>query len=107
MSQKIIELSEIEPEQVILDAGCGVGSLTFEIINIEPKARVYGIDSSENHIQLASQYHEHEGSAYPVFSIQDYERIAFRSGTFDRIIFCESFIHSQDKEGLIQESKES
>lgn len=104
MSQRIIELSEIKPEQVILDAGCGVGTLTFEINNIEPRARVYGIDLSKDHIHLASQYHEHEESVYPVFSIQDYEHIAFRNATFDRIIFCESFIHSQDKEGLIQES---
>lgn len=103
MSHKIIELSEIRPEQVILDAGCGVGTLTFEINNIEPKARVYGIDLSENHIQLASQYNEHEKLA-SILSIQDYEHIAFRSETFDRIIFCESFIHSQDKKGLIQES---
>lgn len=104
MSQKIIELSEIRPEQVILDAGCGVGTLTFEINNIEPKARVYGIDLSENHIQLASQYNEHEKSAYPMFSIQDYEHIAFQGGTFDRIFFCESFIHSRNKKDLIQES---
>lgn len=104
MSQKIIELSEIKPGQIILDAGCGVGTLTFEINNIEPKTGVYGIDISENHIRLASRYSDQNGSSYPIFSVQDYEHIAFRSETFDRIIFCESFIHSQDKKGLIQES---
>ncbi len=104
MSQKIIELSEIKPGQVILEAGCGVGTLTFEISSTEPKARVYGIDISKNHIHLANQYNEHAKSPYPVFSVQDYEHIAFRDGIFDRIIFCESFLHSQDKKSLIEES---
>ncbi|MDD5415487.1 MAG: methyltransferase domain-containing protein [Candidatus Daviesbacteria bacterium] len=104
MSRRIIELSEIKSGQVILDAGCGVGTLAFEIKHIEPKAGVYGIDISRNHIHLASQYEDRDDSFCPIFSIQDYEHLAFRSGTFDRIIFCESFIHSQDKTGLIQES---
>lgn len=104
MSQKIIELSEIRPGQTILDAGCGVGNLSFEINNIEPKTRVYGIDITRNHIYLANQYNEQNRPFCPQFSIQDYEHIAFQSGTFDRIIFCESFIHSQDKKSLIQEA---
>lgn len=104
MSQKIVELSEIKPEQSILDAGCGVGILAFEINSIEPAAKVYGIDILINNIHLANQYNEHERSPYPIFSVQDYEHIAFRSEIFDRIIFCESFIHSQNKKGLIQES---
>lgn len=104
MSHKIIKLSEIKPGQTILDAGCGVGNLTFEINNIEPKAKVYGVDIIKNHIYLANQHNNHEKSPYPQFSIQDYEHTAFRSGIFDRTIFCESFIHSQDKKSLIQES---
>lgn len=104
MSRKIIELSEIKPGQIILDAGCGVGSLTFEITNIEPKSRVYGIDISGNHIHLASQYTDQDESSSPIFTIQDYEHIAFQGGTFDRIFFCESLIHSRNKEDLIQES---
>lgn len=105
MSQRIIELSEIRPGHVVLDAGCGVGTLAFEVGNIEPKARVFGIDLSENHIHLASKYNEHTKLYDPTFSVQDYEHLAFRNGTFDRIIFCESFIHSQDKTSLIQESE--
>lgn len=104
MSKKIIELSEISPGQTILDAGCGVGNLTFEINDIEPKARVFGIDLTKNHIYLANQYIDYEKFTHPQFSIQDYEHTAFHSNAFDRIIFCESFIHSQDKERLIQES---
>lgn len=105
MSRKIIEFSEIRPGQVVLDAGCGVGTLAFEIGNIEPRARVFGIDLSENHARLASQFAGLSESSYPIFSIQDYEHVTFRSGTFDRIIFCESFIHSRDKTSLIQESE--
>lgn len=104
MSQKIIELSEIKPGQTILDAGCGVGNLSFKINEIEPKVKVFGIDLTKNHIYLANQHVEHEKFSYPQFSIQDYEQTACHSGAFDRIIFCESFIHSQGKKNLIQES---
>lgn len=82
MSQKIIELSEIKPEHIVLDAGCGVGSLTFEINSIKSEARVYGIDISIGNIHLANQYKEHKISPYPIFSVQDYELIAFQSGIF-------------------------
>lgn len=104
MSQKIIEHSKVKAGQRILDAGCGVGNLSFEINAIEQKAKVYGVDITHDHIQLANQYKRQEQTSFPQFSVQDFEHIGFSSSIFDRVIYCESFIHSDNKESLIQES---
>jgi len=104
MSQEIIKASTIEEGQTILDAGCGVGSLAFAITNLYASTRVYGIDIAKSHILSATKHTSPTTFSSPKFSIQDYEQTSFPNEIFDRIIFCESYIHSQNKNNLIQES---
>jgi len=44
VTQKIIELAQISSNQLILDAGCGTGDITFEIAPQFPKSQVIGIN---------------------------------------------------------------
>ena len=45
-------------DEVVLDAGCGTGRLTAELLDALPRGRVVGADLSQN---MLSQAHEHLG----------------------------------------------
>lgn len=102
MEKKIIREADIQDGQQILDAGCGMGTLVFEIGSLYPNSRVYGIDLLDEHVSVANRYKTdfHNVS----FSRQDYLSLAFRDNSFDRIFFSESLVHAQDKRKLLSEA---
>lgn len=101
MERKMIGEADLRDGQRILDAGCGTGTLVFEIASLYPNTKVYGIDLLEKHLEIARKYMAkfHNVS----FSRQDYLNLAFRDRSFDRIFFCESLVHAQDKNKLLSE----
>lgn len=103
MTRKIVEVSDIQPHQRVLDSGCGSGSIAFEIAASEPTAEVYGINIVIHQLELANRSKDPE-QTQPIFSQQDYLQTAFDSSSFDRIIFCESLAHSDDKRFLMLEA---
>jgi trans-aconitate 2-methyltransferase len=52
---KLIESLSLQGDETILDAGCGSGRLTCEILKRLRGGRVIAIDSSENMVQTAKQ----------------------------------------------------
>lgn len=101
MERKMINESNIRDGQRILDAGCGTGTLTFEIASLYPNTKVYGIDILEEHLEIASRYKSNSHNV--LFSRQDYLNLAFGDNAFDRVFFCESLVHAQDKNKLLSE----
>jgi len=102
MEKKLIKDADLHDGQQILDAGCGTGTLGFEITSLYPKAKVYGVDFLDNHLRVAYQQQVDFPTVF--FSKQDYLNLAFRDNSFDRIFFCESLIHAQDKSKLLLEA---
>lgn len=102
MERKIIREADIDDRQQILDAGCGTGTLAFEIANLYPNTKVYGVDLLKEHLEIAGRY----TTSFPnvFFSRQDYLNLDFRDSFFDRVLFCESLVHSQDKNKLLTEA---
>lgn len=102
MEKKLIKDANIQDGQQILDAGCGTGTLGFEITSLYPNTKVYGIDLLDDHLKVAYQ----QKASFPTvfFSRQDYLNLAFIDNSFDRIFFCESLIHAQDKSKLLLEA---
>jgi trans-aconitate 2-methyltransferase len=45
-AQEVIDGLELRGDEVVLDAGCGSGSVTFDLLERLPEGRVYAIDSS-------------------------------------------------------------
>lgn len=103
MERKIIKEADIKDGQQILDAGCGTGTLVFEIANLYPDTKVYGVDLLEEHIETASKY-KTKFNNVSLFR-QDYLNLDFKDNSFDRIIFCESLVHAQDKNRLLTEAR--
>jgi 2-polyprenyl-3-methyl-5-hydroxy-6-metoxy-1,4-benzoquinol methylase len=74
-------------EGKLLDVGCGVGSLDYEIARTYPRLSVHGIDVDQNSIELAEQYH---GLQNITFTCQDLQSV---EGTYDCIMFVDVFHH--------------
>lgn len=102
MEKKLIKDADIHNGQQILDAGCGTGTLGFEIASLYPNTKVYGIDLLDDHLRVAYQQKVNFPAVF--FSEHDYLNLAFRDNSFDRIFFCESLIHAQDKSKLLLEA---
>lgn len=101
MERKMIREANLRDGQWILDVGCGTGTLAFEIASLYLNTKVYGIDLLEEHLEIAGKYIA--GFHNVLFSRQDYLNLAFRDNSFDRIFFCESLVHAQDKNKLLSE----
>jgi SAM-dependent methyltransferase len=52
---KII-ISQLKGDETILDYGCGVGRLAREIIEVMPKVKIVGVDTSSEMRKLAEEY---------------------------------------------------
>jgi ubiquinone/menaquinone biosynthesis C-methylase UbiE len=103
LTLKVIEFAQIKPGLKILDAGCGTGSVTFEIAAQFPDVEVHGINIAFHQLRNAQDFRNRERVANASFSLQDYLSTAFTDNSFDRAIFCESFTHAYDKGTLLEE----
>ncbi|MDZ7291056.1 MAG: class I SAM-dependent methyltransferase [candidate division KSB1 bacterium] len=48
-------LAKVPPSQAILDLACGTGIVTFALARRNPKARLVGVDLTEDYLQIARQ----------------------------------------------------
>lgn len=54
--KKVLSRLKLRGDEVVLDAGCGTGRLTAELLEALPHGRVVGIDLSENMLRFASEH---------------------------------------------------
>jgi trans-aconitate 2-methyltransferase len=53
---KLIETLRLRGDETVLDAGCGSGKLTAELLKRLPKGRVIAVDLSENMVRAAREF---------------------------------------------------
>lgn len=53
---RVLEDLELNGDEVVLDAGCGTGRLTAELLKRLPRGRVIAVDRSENMLRAAARY---------------------------------------------------
>ena len=53
--QKVLKRLKLRGDELLLDAGCGTGRLTAELLERLPKGRVIAADHSENMLRAASE----------------------------------------------------
>ena len=80
MRAEAIELLDIEPDDRVLDIGCGTGFATEGLL--ERVEQVYGLDQSPHQLEKAyAKFGKRDG---PVsFHLGDAERLPFQDDTFD------------------------
>src|SRR5580704_19370963 len=54
--KKVLSRLQLRGDEVVLDAGCGTGRLTAELLEALPNGRVVGIDLSQNMLHSAREH---------------------------------------------------
>lgn len=103
LTTQLVRFAEVNPNSIILDAGCGAGALTFEIAEIQKGVKIFGVNVARNQLVSANKYRIENSIQQVAFLESDYHYLPFPDETFDIVIFCESYIHSYDKKALARE----
>ena len=91
-------------DDVVLDAGCGVGGTSIYIAE-KYDAKVVGISLMENQIEAAKKYAVRRKVENSVaFEIANYNNTKFDDNSFTKILAIESACHSENKEEFIKEA---
>jgi trans-aconitate 2-methyltransferase len=82
--KKVLSRLKLRGDEVVLDAGCGTGRLTAELLDALPRGRVVGIDLSENMLRSAREHLTRFGSRVSLVAC-DLLRLPFENA-FDGIV---------------------
>ena len=100
----LMELSNIQDSEKILDAGCGVGGAAM-FLCLNRNVNVIGISLSEKQVEFANKYARAKQLDHKVsFHVMDYTRTLFGDESFDVVWACESVSSAPDKSDFIRES---
>jgi len=53
---RVLEDLELSGDEIVVDAGCGTGRLTAELLKRLPRGRVIAVDRSQNMLRAAGEY---------------------------------------------------
>lgn len=97
LTHEIISRAGIKPGDRVLDAGCGFGNVSLKLKQMG--AIPYPVSISHDQMVIAKQKFTNE---IP-FSEQDFSNLAFPDNSFDHVIFCETFVHAENKSKVLSE----
>lgn len=60
-AQAVIDNLRLRGDETVIDAGCGSGSVTFDLLDRLPRGRIYAVDSSPDMISKITQSIEERG----------------------------------------------
>jgi trans-aconitate 2-methyltransferase len=75
-AQAVIDDLNLSGDETVLDAGCGSGSVTFDLLERLPRGRIYAVDSSPDMISKITQAIDERGitNVFPIrASLADFE----------------------------------
>ena len=87
--KKVLARLRLRGDEVVLDAGCGTGRLTAELLDALPVGRVVGVDLSQNMLRSAREHLTHFGSRVSLVAC-DLLHLPFEK-TFDGIVSTAAF----------------
>jgi cyclopropane fatty-acyl-phospholipid synthase-like methyltransferase len=102
--REIASRLRVGPDDVVLEAGCGVGGATVHLC-AQHHARATGITLSSRQARrgrLNAQRRQAAGRAS--FAVADFTRAGFADGAFTRVFACESVCHAADKRAFLAEA---
>lgn len=84
--ERTVDLAGVQPGQVVLDVGCGTGSLTMAAqARVGEQGQVYGVDASPQMIEVARRKAERAGKHID-FRVEAVEKMSFPDGYFDAVL---------------------
>lgn len=100
--KKVLSRLRLRGDEIVLDAGCGTGRLTAELLEALPRGRVIGIDLSQNMLTAAREHlRPHFGMQVGLVAA-DFLHLPFE-GAFDGIVSTAAFHWVLDHERLFLE----
>jgi trans-aconitate 2-methyltransferase len=87
--KKVLSRLWLRGDEVVLDAGCGTGRLTADLLEALPRGRVVGVDLSQNMLGLACEHLRRFGSGVSLIA-GDLLHLPFE-GSFDGIVSTAAF----------------
>lgn len=105
MNQILADFIEIDHNDYILDAGCGVGGSSIWLAK-HRNAKVIGISIVPLQMDFAKKFSDQEQltSSQINFMVSDYTATGFRDASFDVVWALESVCYSGDKDDFVNEA---
>src|SRR4030042_5881756 len=97
-AELILDLLKPKPGEIILDAGCGTGVFTFDILSLGSK--VIGIDISLPMLVQAGK--KLKGFRFPMV-LADVLKLPFPENSFDKVVLMTALEFIEDGKGAIGE----
>jgi trans-aconitate 2-methyltransferase len=97
--KKVLARVPLRGDETVLDAGCGTGRLTRDLLEALPHGRVVGLDVSQNMIEAARAHLQPDFGERVEFVCCDLLELPFH-GRFDGIFSTASFHWVRDHEAL-------
>lgn len=88
-----------DPKIVILDYGCGKGVITEKVLELNPSAKITGVDVSETAIEFVKNKIKNQR----FLAIKESEKLLFNDNTFDFILLLDVLEHVYDVGQLLSE----
>jgi cyclopropane fatty-acyl-phospholipid synthase-like methyltransferase len=98
----IADFVKVQKGDVILDAGCGEGSM-FPILE-ERGATVLGLNIVRIHLERARQRTEEQRLVNSMPVEADYNQVPLSNSSVDKVLFVESFTHSSQSATTLTET---
>ena len=97
--RKVLAGLKLRGDEVLMDAGCGTGRLTSELLEALPEGRVVGVDLSENMLATAGEHLRPKFGARVRLVVADLEYLPFERA-FDGIFSTAAFHWVPDQKQL-------
>ena len=88
--KKVLSRLSLRGDEVVLDAGCGTGRLTAELLEALPKGYVVGVDVSQNMLHSAREHLASQFGARLSLVLCDFLHLSFEHA-FDGIVSTAAF----------------
>jgi trans-aconitate 2-methyltransferase len=97
----VLERVRLRGDETVLDAGCGTGRLTEELLQLLPNGRVIGVDLSDNMIETAERQLRPRFRNQVGFVVADLQQLPFEAA-FDGVFSTAAFHWVPDHELLVR-----
>ena len=99
--KRVLSWLSLRGDETVLDAGCGTGRVTAELLDLLPRGRVVAVDFSENMLRTAREHLQPRFAERIAFVEADLQFLPF-DRAFDGIFGTASFHWVRDHERLFR-----